>query len=69
MKAFHWFAVYLLVGLWLVVSPYALGFTDLTGAYWNNIVFGAFLALISVIGLYYARGESLTTAPSHKKAA
>lgn len=28
MKTFYWFSIYLLLGLWLLVSPYALGFIE-----------------------------------------
>jgi hypothetical protein len=28
MKNLYWFGIYLLLGLWLLVSPYALGFVE-----------------------------------------
>ena len=41
MKAIYWFTIYLLVGIWSVIAPYALNFTMNTEAYWNALSVGA----------------------------
>lgn len=41
-----------LMGIWLVIAPYALNFTTHVEAYWNALALGALLILVSLIGLY-----------------
>lgn len=36
------------LGLLLIASPFLFQFTDLSRAYWNNIIAGAFIAMLSV---------------------
>lgn len=57
MKTFYWFIVHLVFGVWLMISPYALGFIDMPGAYWNAILVGLLFTLTSAFGLYQNRGE------------
>jgi SPW repeat len=56
-KATYWFTIYLLLGIWSVVAPYALGFTTNVPAYWNALSLGALLIVISLIGMYVEREE------------
>jgi hypothetical protein len=58
MKTFYWFGIYLILGLWLLVSPYALGFVENFQAYWNAIGSGAFSLVVALAGMYYARGQA-----------
>lgn len=48
--AFHtweeWVSVVL--GAWLVVSPWILGFTSLTAAFWNQIVVGLVVGVLAL---------------------
>lgn len=37
----------LLLGIWLVISPWALGFAAMAGAMWTAIVLGALVAVVS----------------------
>lgn len=53
MKNLYWFAFHLLVGIWLIISPYVLGFTDMFQAYWNAVAAGAVFVLSSAIALYF----------------
>jgi SPW repeat len=39
------------VGLWLLIAPYALGFTE-PSAFWNSLVVGAVSALAGIVGGY-----------------
>lgn len=43
-----------LLGLVLAVSPFVLGYSDIPGALWTNIVLGAFIFAVSVIAVLYA---------------
>jgi len=52
MKHIYEFLFSLVLGLWLMSSPYTLGFTDMPGAYWNAILVGIFLTISSAVGLY-----------------
>jgi hypothetical protein len=38
-----------LAGIWILISPFALGFSNLSNACWNNVIFGI---IIGVIALY-----------------
>lgn len=42
----------LLLGLWLFVSPWALGFTDQSTAAWNAYIFGIAIMLFAVLAIY-----------------
>ena len=57
MKPVHWFFVHLIFGLWLMISPYALGFRAMPGAYWNSVLVGLLYTLSSVVFLYHGREE------------
>jgi hypothetical protein len=52
MKALYWFTIYLLVGVWSIVSPYALNFATNVEAFWNALAVGALLILLSLVGMY-----------------
>lgn len=58
MKALYWFAIYLLVGIWSVLSPYVLNFTTEAAPFRSALAVGALLILISLIGMYLEREES-----------
>ena len=62
MKAVYWFTIYLVAGIWSVIAPYALNFAASTEAFWNSVVLGALLILVSLIGLFIEREE---TAAAH----
>lgn len=58
MNTFYWFGIYLLLGLWLLVSPYALGFIENSQAYWNAVASGVVSLVIALAGMYYTREEA-----------
>ncbi|MEK7513206.1 MAG: SPW repeat protein [Patescibacteria group bacterium] len=43
MKWNHWVAVAL--GVWLITSPWVLGFSSLNLATWNNVLVGALMVV------------------------
>ncbi len=43
-----WMIFQVLVGIWLLISPYVLGFREMTGATTNTMVFGAVVILIGL---------------------
>ena len=47
MKTFAWISV--LAGIWLILSPFVLGFSNLTSGLWNNIVVGAVVIILGLI--------------------
>jgi hypothetical protein len=66
MSAFYWSGIYLVLGLWLLISPYALGFTENLNAYWNAIGSGAVSLLVALIAMYYEREHVREPGFSHK---
>lgn len=39
------------IGLWMIVSPYLLGFSDVSLATWNNILAGLIVAVLTYWGV------------------
>ena len=37
----------ILAGLWLILAPFLLGYTAITGALWNDIILGATVVLLA----------------------
>jgi hypothetical protein len=66
MKNFYWFGIYLLLGLWLIVSPYALGFVENVQAYWNAIASGVVSLVIALAGMYGEWEQVTEHGLSHK---
>lgn len=46
-------------GIWVVISPFVLGFSNLRAAMWNNVATG-----LAVVLLALSRSESYSAAPS-----
>ena len=67
MKATYWFAIHLVLGLWLIVSPYALDFVDNQHAYWNAIASGVIALVVALAGMYSEREEAGHPSSSFKK--
>ena len=44
-------SVTLILGLWLIVSPWVLGFAGLEAATWNAVVFGLVIAAMALAAL------------------
>lgn len=68
MTNFYWFALHLVIGIWLIASPYALNFTDTAGAFWNTVIAGAVFVISSAFGMYSSR-EEVAGGQAHRKAA
>ena len=66
MKTLYWFGIYLLLGLWLLISPYALGFEENLNAFWNAVGSGAVALVIAFAGMYYEREHVQEPGFSHK---
>ncbi len=43
-----WMIFQILVGIWLFISPYVLGFSETRGADINNMIFGAVIILVGL---------------------
>lgn len=53
MKNYLW--VFVLVGIWLIIAPFVLGYSSETTPLWNSILVGV---LVTVVGiLAYSQGE------------
>jgi hypothetical protein len=68
MKLLYGYILFLILGLWLLISPYALGFADLPAAYWNAVIVGVLSAVSAAVGLYWSRDDLMGTLPYHQKA-
>ncbi len=45
MKWMHW--INALIGIWFLISPWTLGYSQSAGAVWYSVVFGAILLIVS----------------------
>jgi SPW repeat len=50
-----------ILGVWLVVAPWALGFAALTAAAWNHVVVGVLIAALAAWELWDVRRHGGTT--------
>lgn len=50
MNWLHW--IKLVLGFWVVVSPWVLGFSGITTALWSNIIAGALICIFALWGLF-----------------
>ena len=41
----------LVLGVWLLLSPWALGFTGVDAALWNAVLFGVLIAVMAIMAL------------------
>lgn len=57
MKYLNW--VQLVLGLWIFISPWILGFSDISTALWSNVIVGALVVIFGLWELF--GGKSATT--------
>jgi hypothetical protein len=57
----HWFQFG--IGIWILVSPWLLGFSDIVLAKWSNIIFGLALA---AMGIWDVFGNERSDEPKKK---
>jgi len=46
MKGLSW--VNFILGLWLILAPFALHYRDLSVAVWNNVIVGIVIAILAI---------------------
>jgi hypothetical protein len=56
MKALSW--IQLVLGLWVLVSPWVMGFADLTAALWSNVIAGALIVIFSLWQLFGGKSSA-----------
>jgi hypothetical protein len=39
----------ILLGIWMIISPFALGFANVPRSMWNNVVLGIVIAIVAII--------------------
>jgi hypothetical protein len=55
--------IQLIVGIWILISPWLLGFSSISVAKWSNVAAGLILVLIALWSLFGGSGsEPLTGA-------
>ena len=43
--------IYLILGVWIFVSPWLLGFSDHTAALWSSLIVGLLLVISAIYGM------------------
>ncbi|PIZ44597.1 hypothetical protein COY31_02305 [Candidatus Wolfebacteria bacterium CG_4_10_14_0_2_um_filter_39_18] len=57
MRHLNW--IQLVLGVWVFVSPWILGFSDINVALWGNIIAGALILIISLWEIFGKTPSSL----------
>jgi hypothetical protein len=39
----------ILLGIWMIISPFALGFANVPRALWNNVVLGIVIGIVAIV--------------------
>lgn len=55
MRVFHW--IQLVLSVWIILSPWVLGFASINLALWSNIIIGVAMALVSLRVLFGNQSE------------
>ena len=55
-------AFQILIGIWLIVSPFVLGFRETTGLTTNNMIFGA---IVLILGIGIAHYQKISPGIEH----
>lgn len=62
----YWMAFQVLIGIWLFVSPFVMGFREMTQLAFNNMVFGAVVAILGLsVSLYEYHHRESTSRMEH----
>jgi hypothetical protein len=51
-----------ILGIWLIISPFALGFSSLLSAMWNNIILGIVVGILALTNALSAPATAPTNA-------
>jgi len=54
--------VQLVLGLWILISPWLVGFSSVTTALWSNVIAGLLIVIFALWGLF--GGKSSNPMPS-----
>lgn len=52
---FYTMVFQILVGIWLMVSPFVLGYREVTSMTTNNMIFGAIVLILGIGVAYYQK--------------
>lgn len=56
MKICRWF--FLILGLWVLISPWALGFSSFNTAMWSNVIAGVLIIVCALWELFGSKNKS-----------
>lgn len=51
------FLIYIVSGMWLIISPWALGYSAISLMKWNNLIIGALLVILNFWIIFQKRVE------------
>ncbi len=54
----YWMLFQMLLGIWLLISPFAMGFKEMTGVALNNMLLGAAVSILGLGIFLYETSES-----------
>lgn len=59
MKNLNW--AQLVFGIWILSSPWILGFAEITTALWSNMIIGILITIFALWQLFGAKSHELST--------
>jgi len=54
----------LIVGIWILISPWVLGFSDISVAMWSNVLCGILLTILGAWSVFRESQKSVTAGKS-----
>jgi hypothetical protein len=57
-RPFNWFWVVVILGLWLIVSPWVLGYSGQVNATWNAVIVGIIFFVVGLYGSFVGVGRT-----------
>jgi hypothetical protein len=53
----YWMILQVVLGIWLIVSPFALGYREITSMTINDVILGAIVAILGLVMAFIAQPE------------
>ncbi len=54
--------VNLILGIWLIISPWVVGFSNMAAPTWDSVIVGLIVALVNLWGIVQVQRHRITTA-------
>jgi uncharacterized membrane protein len=56
----------LAISLWIMISPWILGFSEISLAKWSNVIFGLFFVIMNVLVIFGEKSGKVESAAASR---